>query len=52
MQTMNQSLASLYQRRLITMDDALGRSSDNEELRNLIQQGGGAAVTRRAASAA
>ena len=52
MQTMNQSLASLYQRRLITMDDALGRSSDVDELRNLIQQGGGAAVTRRAASAA
>jgi len=52
MQTMNQSLASLYQRRLITMDDALGRSSDADELRNLIQQGGGAAVTRRAASAA
>jgi twitching motility protein PilT len=52
MQTMNQSLASLYQRRLITMDDALGRSSDADELRNQIQQGGGAAVSRRAASAA
>jgi twitching motility protein PilT len=52
MQTMNQSLASLHQRRLITMDDAIGRSSDADELRNLIQQGGGAAVTRRAASAA
>ena len=52
MQTMNQSLASLYQRRLITMDDAIGRSSDGDELRNLIQQGGGAAVTRRAVSAA
>jgi len=52
MQTMNQSLASLYQRRLITMDDAIGRSSDADELRNLIQQGGGAAVTRRAVSAA
>ena len=37
---------------LLTMDDALGRSSDVDELRNLIQQGGGAAVTRRAASAA
>src|SRR5512147_94006 len=39
MQTMNQSLASLYQRRLISMDDALGRSSDTDELRNLINQG-------------
>jgi twitching motility protein PilT len=33
---MNQSLASLYQRRLITLDDALGRSSDTEELRNML----------------
>jgi twitching motility protein PilT len=52
MQTMNQSLASLYARRLISMDDALGRSSDVDELRNLINQGGGAAVTRRAAASA
>ncbi len=51
MQTMNQSLAFLYQRRLIGMDDALGRSNDVDELRNLIQQGG-ANVGRRAASAA
>jgi twitching motility protein PilT len=36
MQTMNQSLASLVQRRLITMDDAIGRSSDEQELRQLI----------------
>jgi twitching motility protein PilT len=36
MQTMNQSLAQLYQRRLITMEDAIGRSSDPDELRNLI----------------
>jgi len=42
MQTMNQSLASLFQRRLITLEDALGRSSDAEELRNLIASGGGA----------
>jgi twitching motility protein PilT len=52
MQTMNQSLASLYTRRLISMDDALGRSSDTDELRNLINQGGGAAVTRRSAASA
>lgn len=38
MQTMNQSLASLVQRRLITMDDAIGRSSDEQELRQLISQ--------------
>ncbi len=40
MQTMNQSLASLVQRRLISLDDALGRSPDDEELNQLISQGG------------
>jgi len=39
MQTMNQSLASLYQRRLISLENAMGRSSDVEELRNLLGQG-------------
>ncbi len=48
MQTMNQSLAILYQRRLITLDDAMARSSDPEELKNLIA-GGGQATGRRAA---
>ncbi len=36
MQTMNQSLYSLLSRRLITLDDALGRSSDPDELRQMI----------------
>jgi len=36
MQTLNQALANLYQRRLITLDDAIGRASDPEELRNMI----------------
>jgi twitching motility protein PilT len=39
MQTMNQSLGQLYQRRLITLEDALGRSPDQDELRNIIGQG-------------
>jgi twitching motility protein PilT len=39
MQTMNQSLASLVQRRVITVDDGVGRSSDPQELRTLIAQG-------------
>jgi twitching motility protein PilT len=39
MQTMNQSLASLYQRRLISLEDAMGRSPDVEELRNLLGKG-------------
>jgi len=36
MQTMNQSLNSLLSRRLITLDDAIGRSSDPDELRQMI----------------
>jgi twitching motility protein PilT len=43
MQTMNQSLASLYQRRYISYEEALSRSSDPEELRNLVAS---AAATR------
>ena len=52
MQTMNQSLSSLYARRLITLEDAMGRSSDPEELKTLIAQGGGGTPARRAAGAA
>jgi twitching motility protein PilT len=48
MQTFNQSLAALYQRRMITMEEALGRSSDAEELRGML---GGGAPQRRAAAA-
>jgi len=39
MQTMNQSLAALFQRRLISMETAMARSPDNDELRSLIGQG-------------
>jgi twitching motility protein PilT len=51
MQTMNQSLASLFQRRLISMDDALARSNDVEELKTLISGGSATVVSRRMASA-
>jgi twitching motility protein PilT len=47
MQTMNQSLASLYQRRMVSLEDAMGRSPDVEELRNLIGQGGANKQARR-----
>jgi twitching motility protein PilT len=47
MQTMNQSLAHLYQRRLVTMEDALGRSPDHDEFRNLIGQGPTATAGKR-----
>lgn len=36
MQTMNQTLLNLYMRKLISLDDALGRSMDPEELRQMM----------------
>jgi twitching motility protein PilT len=36
MQTFNQALAALLARRLITQDEAFGRSSDPDELRNIL----------------
>jgi len=36
MQTMNQSLYTLYHKRMISLDDALGRSQDPEELKKMI----------------
>jgi twitching motility protein PilT len=39
MQTMNQSLVALYQRKLITLDDCLGYSHDTDELRAMLAQG-------------
>jgi twitching motility protein PilT len=45
MQTLNQSLFSLYQRRLISFEEAMGRSVESEELRMMMEgrtsQGGG-----------
>jgi twitching motility protein PilT len=41
MQTFNQSLATLYQKRQITLDVAMQRSSNPEELRDLIEHGAG-----------
>jgi len=38
MQTMNHALAKLYRKRLITMDEALGRSTDPVELSNMISK--------------
>jgi twitching motility protein PilT len=40
MQTMNQSLASLYLRRLISLEEAMGHSSEPEELEQIISTGG------------
>ena len=43
MVTMNQSLLDLYVRRLITLDDALGRCTDVDEFRGMLQTAGGRA---------
>jgi twitching motility protein PilT len=40
MQTLNQSLFTLYSRKLISLDEALGRSSDVDELKTMLAQGG------------
>ena len=40
MQTMNQSLLSLFERHLITLDDALERSHNQEELRQMLTNAG------------
>ncbi|HEU4434268.1 MAG TPA: type IV pilus twitching motility protein PilT, partial [Pyrinomonadaceae bacterium] len=41
MQTFNQSLATLYHKRQITLDTAMQRSSNTDELRELIDRGAG-----------
>jgi twitching motility protein PilT len=41
MQTFNQSLAAAFSKRLITLEEAMGRSSDAEELKNILASGGG-----------
>jgi twitching motility protein PilT len=41
MQTANQSLASLYMKRAITLDTALGNSSNKDELQEMINRGVG-----------
>ena len=42
MQTFNQSLATLYFKKLITLQTALGRSSNPDELQEMISRGAGA----------
>src|SRR5712664_1537567 len=44
MQTFNQSLASLLARRLISQEEAFARSSDQEELKNILASGTGAGI--------
>jgi twitching motility protein PilT len=51
MQTFNQSLATLYLKKLITLEAALSRSSQPDELQDLINRGAGVNVPTVAASA-
>jgi twitching motility protein PilT len=44
MQTFNQSLLNLYQQRLIDLDSALARSSNKDELQDMIKRGASAGV--------
>ena len=41
MQTFNQALATLYHKRLITMEVAIQRSNNADDLRDLIEHGAG-----------
>jgi twitching motility protein PilT len=41
MQTMNQNLVTLYQKRLITLETAMGASSQKDELEQMISRGAG-----------
>jgi twitching motility protein PilT len=47
MQTMNQCLFSLFSKRLITLDDALGRSHDPDEFRQMMSAGGTQGYVRK-----
>jgi twitching motility protein PilT len=51
MQTFNQSLATLYLKKLITLEAALSRSSMPDELQELINRGSGVNVPTAAATA-
>ena len=45
MQTMNQSLCDLYMRKLISLEDALGHTSELDELKTMILNAGGSLGT-------
>jgi len=41
MQTMNQALVDLYLRKVISLDEAMGYTSEMDELKTMILNGGG-----------
>jgi twitching motility protein PilT len=50
MQTMSQSLLDLFQRRLVTSEEAMGHATEPEELKIMIGQAQAASMTARAAA--
>jgi twitching motility protein PilT len=52
MQTFNQSLATLYFKKEITLELALSRSSHPEELQEMINRGAGVVMSAQAGAAA
>ena len=52
MQTFNQALAALLARKMISVEEAFGRTSDPDELKNMMASGGGAALPGHQASGA
>jgi twitching motility protein PilT len=46
MQTFNQALCALYQQKAISLETAMARSSNTDELQDMISRGGQAATTR------
>jgi twitching motility protein PilT len=51
MQTFNQSLATLYHKKLISLEAALSRSSNPDELQEIINRGAGVNVATPTATA-
>jgi twitching motility protein PilT len=51
MQTFNQALSTLYSKRLITLETAMQRSSNTDELRDLIDRGSGLNVGQNSVNA-
>ena len=47
MQTLNQSLADLYLRKVITYEDALNKSQDPDELKRLVSAPGSGSAPRQ-----
>jgi twitching motility protein PilT len=52
MQTFNQALAALLARKMISIEEAFGRTSDPDELKNMMASGGGASLPGHQAAGA